>query len=97
MANKNKKKSGFNQQDMFDAKIFFSKYIKRYGIILLIAIVPIALINIFLLKGLSSTVIIVVDLALLLFACFIGLVAFTKIEEKRENNPKPKKHDPFAD
>jgi len=95
MANRNKKKS--NPQDVFDAKIFFTKYIKRYGIILLIAFVPIVALNFLFAKYVSVGVLVVIDLALLLLACFIGLVIFTKIEEKREKHPKPKEHDPFAD
>ena len=95
MANNNKKK--VNQKDVFDAKIFFTKYIKRYLIIILVSFVPIILLNIFVFKGLNSTVLIVIDMALLLFAVFVGLVIFTKIEDRREKNPKPKEHDPFAD
>lgn len=95
MANKNKKK--VNPRDMFDAKIFFTKYIKRYGIVLLISLVPIIVLNFLISKYVSVPVLIVIDIALLLFACFIGLVIFTKIEEKRDENPKPKEHDPFAD
>ena len=96
MANNNKKKKA-NPQDVFDAKIFFTKYIKRYGIILLISMVPILVINYFVKKYVSVGVLVVIDIALLLFACFIGLVIFTKIDEKREEKPKPKEHDPFSD
>jgi hypothetical protein len=95
MANNNKKK--VNQRDVFDTKLFFAKYIKRYFIILLVSFVPIILLNIFVFARLNTTVIIVIDIALLLLAVFIGLIVFTKIEEHREKNPKPKEHDPFAD
>ena len=97
MANNNNKKKKVNQQDVFDAKIFFTKYIKRYGIILLVSLVPIVAINFLLGKQLKVGVLIVIDITLLLLACFIGLVIFTKIEEKREQKPKPDLHDPFAD
>lgn len=95
MANKNKKKA--NPQDMFDAKIFFTKYIKRYGIVLLISFIPIVALNFLISKYVSTAVLVIIDIALLLLACFIGLVIFTKIEEKRDKNPKPKERDPFAD
>lgn len=96
MADKKKKQQ---DQDIFDAKIFFSKIIKRYGIIILISFVPIALLNWFVLKKLSYTNMILIDIAILLFACFIGLIVFTKIDAKREEKPKLKEdeRDPFAD
>lgn len=88
-----------NDQDIFDAKIFFSRVIKRYGIIILISFIPIALLNYFVLKNLSYTNIVLIDIAILLFACFIGLMVFTKIDAKREEKPKLKEdeRDPFAD
>lgn len=95
MAN-NKKRQ---EQDIFDSKIFFTKIIKRYGIILLISFVPIALLNYFVLKGISYTNLVLIDIALLLFACFIGLLIFTSLDKKREEKPKLKEdeRDPFAD
>lgn len=88
-----------NDQDIFDAKIFFSRVIKRYGIIILISFIPIALLNYFVLNNLSYTNIVLIDIAILLFACFIGLMVFTKIDAKREEKPKLKEdeRDPFAD
>lgn len=88
-----------NDQDIFDAKIFFSRVIKRYGIIILISFVPIALLNYFVLKDLGYTNIVLIDIAILLFACFIGLLIFTKLDAKKENKPKLKEdeRDPFAD
>ncbi len=88
-----------NDQDIFDAKIFFSKVLKRYGIIILISFVPIALLNYFVLKNLGYTNIVLIDIAILLFACFIGFLIFTKLDAKRENKPKLKEdeRDPFAD
>lgn len=88
-----------NDQDIFDAKIFFSRVIKRYGIIILISFIPIALLNYFVLNNLSYTNIVLIDIAILLFACFIGLMVFTKIDAKREEKPKLKEEerDPFAD
>jgi hypothetical protein len=89
-----------NDQDIFDSKIFFSRVIKRYGIILLISFVPLALLNYFVLKGaVSYTNLILIDIAILLFACFIGLIVFTKIDKRNEEKPKLKEdeRDPFAD
>lgn len=88
-----------NDQDIFDAKIFFSRVIKRYGIIILVSFIPIALLNYFVLKNLSYTNIVLIDIAILLFACFIGFMIFNKIDVKREEKPKLKEdeRDPFAD
>ena len=99
MTNKNKKK---NDQDIFDAKIFFSRVIKRYGIILAISFVPVALLNFLVFKDLfkdNLANLVLVDMAILLFTCFIGLIVFTHIDKKREENPKLKEdeRDPFAD
>ncbi len=95
---KNKKKKA-SDQDIFDSKIFFSRIIKRYGIILLISFLPLALLNYFVLKNMSYTNIILIDIGILLLACLIGLIIFTKIDEKNAEKPKLKEdeRDPFAD
>lgn len=93
------KKKRANDQDIFDTKIFFSKIIKRYLIIIAIAFVPLAFLNYFVLKDLSYSNIIFIDIAILLFACFIGLIIFTNLDKKNEEKPKLKEdeRDPFAD
>ncbi len=103
MANNNKKKKKASDQDIFDSKIFFAKIIKRYGIILLCAFVPLALLNYFVfgknMLNLNQTNIVLIDIAILLVACIIGLFVFSYIDRKREENPKLKEdeRDPFAD
>ena len=96
MANKNKKA---RDQDIFDAKIFFNKIIKRYLIIIAIAFVPLAILNYFVLKDLSYANIVLIDIAILLLSCFVGLMIFSAIDKKNENKPKLKEEerDPFAD
>ncbi len=96
MADKKKKA---NEQDVFDTKIFFNKIIKRYFILILISFVPLALLNYFVLKKLSYANIIMIDIAILLLVCFIGLIVFSYIDKKNEDKPKFKEdeRDPFAD
>ena len=97
MADQNKKKK--NDEDIFDAKIFFSRVIKRYGIILAISFVPVAVLNYFAFRTMSTTNIVLIDMAILLFTCFIGLIIFTYLDKKKEEKTKLKEdeRDPFAD
>ncbi len=97
MADKKKKKA--SDQDVFDVKIFYSKIIKRYLIIIAIAFVPVAILNYFVLKNLSAANMIMIDIAILLLACFIGIIIFSHIDKKNENKPRFKEdeRDPFAD
>jgi|GEM_PF-3035028 len=96
MADKKKKA---NEQDVFDTKIFFNKIIKRYFILILISFVPLALLNYFVLKKLSYANIIMIDIAILLLVCFVGLIVFSHIDKKNEDKPRFKEdeRDPFAD
>ena len=51
-----------------------------------------------LIPGYLGTTSFFVSLALLLLGCFIGLVVFTKIDDKRKANAtKESERDPFAD
>ncbi|MBR4003442.1 MAG: hypothetical protein IKI95_05255 [Clostridia bacterium] len=88
-------------EEMFSTKEFFIKYAKRYGIVLLITAPIILIVNYVLtqlIPGYLGTTSFFVSLALLLLGCFIGLVVFTKIDDKRKANAtKESERDPFAD
>lgn len=88
-------------EEMFNTKEFFVKYAKRYGIVLLISFPIILIINYVLTQLIPNylgTTSFFVSLALLLFACLIGLVIFTKLDDKRKANAtKESERDPFAD
>lgn len=90
------------QQDVFDAKIFFTKMIKRYGITLLIATPIIIALNFllgFLIPGYAGTVMTVGIFVMLLLAVFLALVIFNKKDKRDEEKPIDvnKERDPFAD
>ena len=89
------------RKEVFDTKEFFVKYVKRYGITLLIAL-PIILVGTFYLsrnvEWYNGTLSFFVSLALLLLACLISLIIFTKIDDKKsEKQTKEDERDPFAD
>ena len=96
-----KKKLREANDEIFNTKMFFVKYIKRYGITLLIA-VPIILVFNYVMsnnvEGYDGIVSFFVSLAFLLLACLIALVIFTKIDDKeKRESTKEKERDPFAD
>lgn len=88
-------------QEAFNTKQVFIKYAKWYGITLIIAVPFILAFNYIMsneVPGYSGTVSFFVSLALLLLACFIALIIFTKRDDKRrEESTKEKERDPFAD
>lgn len=84
-----------------DTKSLLAKYCKRYGIVLLI-VAPIILVFNFIMSrevpGYTNVVSLFVTLAMLLLGCFIGLVIFSKMDDKKEqNSTKESERDPFAD
>jgi len=87
--------------EIFNTKEFFVKYAKRYGIVLLFSVPIIAVLNyvfVRVIKGYNGTVVFFASFAMLLFACLIGLIIFTKKDEKEKmNSSKEKERDPFAD
>ena len=91
------------QQDVFDAKIFYVKVLKRYGIVLAITVPLIIAVN-FLLSYLmpeayQGAVVYVVIFVLLLLATFLTIVVSNNRDKKEEEKPidKNKERDPFAD
>ncbi len=98
-----KKKIKRINEEIFSMKLFFAKNIKRYGITLLIT-APIILVFNYIMydmvQGYNETVVFFVSFAMLLFACLIALVVFTKIDDrkrKREEEGEIDTSDPFAD
>lgn len=90
------------QQEIFDAKIFYKKVLKRYGITLAIAVPIILAISLalsFLVPGYGGALEWIVIFVLLLLTMFISLVVFNNIDKKRESQPvdETKERDPFAD
>jgi len=88
-------------EEIYTTKGLFAKYIKRYGIILLIS-APIIFIFSYVMSTQFSwyngAISFLFSLALLLLACLIGLVVFTKKDDKAaQNTTKEKERDPFAD
>lgn len=88
-------------EEIFNAKNFFVKYAKRYGITLLIAVPIILVLNYVLSKNFSwftGIVSFFISFLLLLLACFIALIIFTKHDDKKKKETTPEKErDPFAD
>ena len=97
---KNKKLNNANKE-IFNTKEFFVKYAKRYGITLLIALPIILFGSYFLSKNVewyNGTLSFFVSLALLLLACLISLIVFSKIDDRKsEKQSKEDERDPFAD
>ena len=87
--------------EIFSTKMFFAKYIKRYGITLLIVVPFILIFNYVMsrnIAGYDGTVSFFVSFTLLLLACLIALVIFTKRDDKKKKEAtKEKERDPFAD
>lgn len=99
MSKKKKIKQAY--KEAFNTKAVFIKYAKWYGITLLIAVPIIMVFNYIMSKevaGYNGTVSFFVSFALLLLACFIALIVFTKLDDKkREQSTKESERDPFAD
>lgn len=100
--NNNKKLYEQTKKEVFDTKQTFIKYAKRYGITVLIAFPIMMIINYILSLNVSwykGAVSFFVSLAMLLFACLIAMIVFSKIDEKKRSAPKDpeKERDPFAD
>lgn len=88
-------------EEIFSAKHFFAKNIKRYALIIVIAM-PIAMVINFILgknfAWYTGAVSFFCALAMILLACLIGLVIFVKKDEKEKlESTKEKERDPFAD
>lgn len=96
-----KKKLKTVEREVMSTKEMFVLYAKRYGIILAIAAPIIMFINYYIstkVENYGGAVSFFVSLALLLLACFIGLIVFTKRDDKRrQNQTKESERDPFAD
>ena len=96
-----KKKLKTVEREVRSTKEMFVLYAKRYGIILAIAAPIIMFINYYIstkVENYGGAVSFFVALALLLLACFIGLIVFTKRDDKkRQTQTKESERDPFAD
>ena len=97
----NKKQLKQANEEIFNTTNFFVKYIKRYGITLLIAVPIILVLNYVLSKNFAwytGAVSFFVSFFLLLLACFIALIIFTKKDDrKKQKSTKELERDPFAD
>ena len=100
---KNKKLREEKRREIFNTKTAFIKYAKRYGVILLCSF-PIIMIITYILginfSWYTTTVAFFASFAMLLLALLIGIIVYSKIDDKRaeeqEQNPE-KRRDPFAD
>lgn len=89
------------RRQIYDTKTLLGRYCKRYGIILLI-MAPIILVFNFIMSrevaGYTTIVSVFVTFAFILLGCLVGLVIFTKLDDKKEKNAtKESERDPFAD
>ncbi len=95
------KQEQVNKKKYYDAKTLLLKYIKRYGIILLITVPILVIFNYIMSEEVAwfhGVVSFFINIGLLLLACLIGLVIFVKKDEKEERESSDeKKRDPFAD
>ena len=95
------KQEQVNKKKYYDAKTLLLKYIKRYGIILLITVPILVIFNYIMSEEVAwfnGVVSFFINIGLLLLACLIGLVVFVKKDEKEERESSDeKKRDPFAD
>ena len=99
--NQDKKQELEKRKKIYDTKTLLIRYLKRYGIILLISL-PFILIFNFVMENevewYHGAVSIFMTLGLLLLACLIGVIVYTKKDEKEEREmTKEKERDPFAD
>ena len=96
-----KKKLREANEEILNTKDLFVKYAKRYGITLLIAAPIMMIINYILTTNFESytgTLRFMCTLGMLLLACLIALVIFTKKDDKKkETATKESERDPFAD
>ena len=86
---------------IYNTKDFLLTSCKRYGIILIISM-PIILIFNFIMSNevswYNTTLAVFVTIFLLLLSCFLGIIIFNKIDDKREREKtKENQRDPFAD
>ena len=99
--NKEKKQELEKRKKLYDTKTLLLRYLKRYGIILLISLPFILIFNYVMgneVEWYHGAVNVFMTLGLLLLACLIGLIVFTKKDEKEEReSTKEKERDPFAD
>lgn len=88
-------------EEIFSAKQFLIQSAKRYGIILLIVTPIMLFFNYYMsltFEWYTSTLSFVVCLVMLLTACLIGLIIFTKKDDKKKQlSTKETERDPFAD
>lgn len=88
-------------KEIFNTKQFLIQSAKRYGIILLIVTPIMLFFNYWMsisFEWYTSTLSFVVCLVMLLAACLIGLVIYTKQDEKKKQiSTKETERDPFAD
>ena len=97
----NKKQKDFQKKQVYDSKTLLLKYLKRYGITILIAGPIIMFVNYVLsneVEGYFGIASFFASLAMLLLALLIGLVVFGKIDAKHRREATPEsERDPFAD
>ena len=104
--NKNKDRERLRERErrerqLIDNKLLFKIYAKRFFIIMAYAL-PFVIAIAFVMDAytnMDSWAYIIIDVGMLLLACFVGLVTFNKIDERRALKPRSKEddRDPFAD
>lgn len=95
-----KKKNVNKRKEVYDMKSQMTIFAKRYVIILLICMPIIMFVNFVLGNelGLSTVAVVFITLALLLLSLLIGIIVFTKRDEKKREKQTPENsRDPFAD
>lgn len=101
MAKNKKKLYEVQRREAFNTKYVFVKYAKRYGIILLVSVPIILILSYILSTSLSwytGSVAFFCGFAMLLFALLIGIIVFTKLDDrKKESSTQEDESDPFAD
>lgn len=98
---KKKKDSQGAQKRYYDSKTILIKYLKRYGLVLLIATV-ISMIFCYVMSeevaGFTSIVAVFSTLAIVLASMLVGMIVYNKIDEKRDEKADSESgRDPFSE
>ncbi len=98
----NKKKDRQDAQKRFyDSKTLLMRYVKRYGIVILIATVISALFCYVMgqeVEGFTSIVAVFSTLAIVLASLLLGMIIYNKIDEKEEEKINAEsERDPFSE
>ncbi|NCB48178.1 MAG: hypothetical protein EOM55_00905 [Clostridia bacterium] len=98
---KNKKDRQAAQKRYYDTKSLMMRYVKRYGIVMIIATV-ISVIFCYIMSeevaGFTSVEAVLSTLAIVLASLFVGIFVYNKIDEKEEERSDSENtRDPFSD